>query len=154
MKKKGFTALVLVVILTGGIFAQQLERLTYEELKTDGTIGRTVTVEAYFMAWQQQEHFMEGNYLVIYQCMRPFNGEWSDWEFAERSPAMLLTLSQYYNTLQREYNLHPKSGMKFYQNGMEFIKMLAIPDRRSSPFWWAENGQSFFMFHKLYLIKP
>jgi len=56
-EKKVFTALVLC--LTRGVFAQQLEKLTYEELKTDGTIGRTVTVEVYFLGWRQIAHSME-----------------------------------------------------------------------------------------------
>jgi len=158
MKNKAFTVLILGVILTRGILAQQLEkfpleRLTYEELKTDGTIGRTVTVEAYFLGWEQRETSMEGNYIVTYSCGRPYNGEWSDWEFSERIPAMLLTLIQYYNTIQREYNLHPKSGMKYYLNGMETVKIWAIPSGKASPFWWAENGKSFFSFYKFYAIK-
>jgi len=158
MKKKAFTILVLMVILTKGIFAQQLEkltleRLTYEELKTDGTIGRTVTVEAYFVGWEQRVTSMEGNYIVTYSCARLYNGEWSDWEFSERTPAMLSTLNQYFWTLQRVYNLHPRAGVKYFYNGMETIKIWAIPDGKASPFWWAENGKSFFSFYKFYAIK-
>jgi len=154
MKKKVFTALVLAVIFTRGIFAQQLERLTYEELKTDGTIGRTVTVEAYFLAWQQHEIFMEGNFLVTYSYMRLYNGDWGDRHFAQREPAMVPTLREQYTTLQQVYNLHPKMGMKLYlDNGLEVIRMLAIPTGHSSPFWWAETGRSFFTFFKLYAIK-
>jgi len=154
MKKKIFTALVLVVILTRGIFAQQIERLTYEEFKTDGTYGRTVTVEALFLGWLQQEIFMEGNYTVTYQCMRLYDGEWLDWEFAGRLPAMVPTLMQAYNLLQQQYNLHPRAGMKFNVYGWEGIKIAAIPDRHASPLWWSENGRSFYMFFKLYIIKP
>jgi len=153
MKKKVFTALVLGVILTRGIFAQQLERLTYEEFKTDGTYGRTVTVEAVFLGWLQQEIFMEGNYTVIYQCFCPYNGKWSDWELAGREPAIVPTLRQAYNLLQEQYMLHPRAGMKFYMNGLEGIKISSIPDLHASPIWWSESGRSYYMFFKLYLIK-
>jgi len=98
---------------------------------------------------------MEGNFEVSYRRTRRFgeNGEWSDWEFAGKQPAMLLNLNQKYWTLQREYNLYPKAGMKFhYEDGIEIVRILAIADGKSSPFWWAENGQSFFIFLKIYLI--
>jgi len=155
MKKKIFTALVLVVILTRGIYAQQIERLTYLEVKSDGTAGRTVTVKASFLGWEQHNIFMEGNYEVSYLRTRKFmgNGEWSGWEFAGKQPAMLLNLNQKYWTLQREYNRYPNAGVKFhYANGIEVLRILAIADGKSSPFWWAENGQSFFIFFKIYLI--
>jgi hypothetical protein len=153
MKKKVFTALFLAVSMTNGIYAQQLEKLTYEEFRTDGTYGRFITVEAIFAGWLIQQIFMEGNYEVTYQCFRPYNEDkWSDWEFAQKKPAMVSSLLLQYQLLQKGYNLHPKSGMKFYLGYAEAIKMWDIHDRAASPFRWAEDGKSFFIYYKLYLI--
>jgi hypothetical protein len=153
MKKKLFMPLILAVTITSGIFAQQIERLTYEEFNA-GMVGRTVTVEAFFMGFLQNEVFLEGDLQVIYQCAHPYNGQWSDWKLLSKQPAIALTIRQTYEWLQKDYFLHPRAGSKVYINGVELVQIMAIPDGQSSPMWWSTNGRSFFVFYKLYAIKP
>jgi len=154
MKKKIFIVMIMLEIFTNGIYAQQWEKLTYEELKTDGTYGRIVTVDAIFLGYVQHEIFLEGNLQVTYECWCPVKGEWSDWILLGKQPARTLTITQTYDLLQSEYNRHPKAGIKSYMNGIEVITIMAIPNGRSSPIWWETNGESIFTFHKIYAIKP
>ena len=51
MKKKIFITLVLSVNITISVFAQQTQRLTFTDMRADGTIIGTVTVNAVYTVW-------------------------------------------------------------------------------------------------------
>jgi len=147
----------LLLFLFGGIaintvFAQQLERITYEEMRSDNSFGRTVTVDAYFLGWSQQEVFLEDGTQVIYESFCPVNGEWSDWELLGRMPTFAPTLRLAFDWTQRDYNSHPKAAKILYFNGMQTIRLLSIPNKQTSPIWWSQSGKSFYIFYKIYVL--
>jgi len=149
----------LLLFLFGGmvinaVFAQQLERITYEEMRSDNSFGRTVTVDAYFLGWSQQEVFWEDGIQAVYECFCPIDGEWSDWELMGKMPAIAPTLRLAFDWIQRDYNAHPKGAKIMYLNGTQSIRLLSIPDRQTSPIWWSKTGKSFYMFYKIYLLNP
>ena len=154
MNKKGLLIIVLFVFISVALlFAQQVERITFTELRTDGSVGRTRTVDAVLVGWIQEEHSMQGNFKVTYQTSRLVDGEWTDWELSERQP-MSISLRQQFDMLQRAYNTHTNIGMIFPMGSVNGLKMAAIPTGRSSPFWWSNNGNSIMALYKVYAVRP
>jgi len=153
MKKKILMVFVLTVSIISEIFAQQLEKITYEELLPDGNIGRTITVEAYHIGWQQQETRLENGMQVYYQTTCFLDNEWSDWKLNGRQPAFVSTIRQLFDMFSKEYTAHPKAAIKYYLNDMEIILMLSIPNGKVAPFWWSQSGNSYYTFYKMYVMK-
>ena len=56
MKKKMFAVLFLSLCITAGLFAQQIQRLTFTDMRSDGTIIGTVTVNAFFMVMRNSKY--------------------------------------------------------------------------------------------------
>ena len=141
-------------LISISLFAQQTERITYQELRANGTY-RDITVNAIFMGWAHREFSLDGNFLVTYQCDRLTNEDkWSDWRLVERQPSPYSTLRGYYDFLIRSYFQYPRLGIKSYYNEYEILAMPSIPNGRSSPIWWREDGRAIFLFQKMYLIVP
>jgi len=154
MKKKLFITLVFGVILTRGIFAQQGERLTYEEVNLNGTYGRTITVEAIFIGYMQSQAYLEGNKLVQYQSFKLISDDkWTSWELAGKLPSIYSNLGEVFYIFQQLYISHPRAGLKKYVNNKEIIQIPSIPNGEASPIWWAKDGESVFTFYKLYVLK-
>jgi len=83
---------------------------------------------------------LDGNILITYHNFHPFGGEWVGWELAGRIPARF-SLIGYINHFQREFNARPRMSTPIHQGGMEIIRMLTIPDGRSSSIWWSQGGR-------------
>ena len=155
MRKKLVLALVLMVSVVGGIFAQQTERITIAELGPLGGVLRTMTVNAVRLTSGQQNLSLEGNFEVIYEStLDPNTGKWSDWEHMGRSPARFLTLRQYYDALQTDYLIFPNGTRFLYYNGLQTFRLSTIPNGKSSPIWWDEDGRSINMYFTWYVIVP
>jgi len=153
--KKYFLLGIFSLKLIVSLFAQQSERITYQELRADGTYVRDITVNAIFMGWAQRQFSLDGNFLVTYECTRLTNEDkWSDWHLVGREPALSLTLRGYYDNLLRQYSRYPRVGIKIYYNGYEILVMASIPNGRSFPIWWRDDGRAIFLFQKMYLIAP
>ena len=156
MCKKSICAIFLIFTVSSmTLFAQQTERITYEEVRSDGTFGRTVTVNAIFFGWAQRQVYYEGDLQVTYQTSCLFNSDkWTDWELAGRRPALTFTLQDYYQARQIGYNLHPRAGIKYFVKGREVVMILSIPNGKGSPIWWDKSGNSVHLFYEIYVIEP
>jgi len=154
MKKRFFTVLVLSVSITIGVFAQKTQRLTFVEQKIDGTYGGIVTVNAFLLGWQQQQASIENGVLVQRASSKLIDGEWSPWELLSREPSLVPTIRLMYDIVIQEYTRNPRAAgiINFY--GQQMVKILATPNNRSSPFWWNDDGRSFFCFYELWVIIP
>jgi hypothetical protein len=155
MQKKPILIVILLLFSVISSFSQEIQRITYTDIGADGSQRISRTVNAIFMGWLQQEVKLEGNLQAVYMCFRPHNGEWGDWELAERRP-MQGSLNFIYNTLLRDYTVLPKNvgTIMILPGGNTALKMVSIPTGNTSPFWWSTSGNSFFIFHNLYLIVP
>jgi len=154
MKKRFFTVLVLSVSITIGVFAQKTQRLTFMEQKPGGTYGGTVTVNAFLLGWQQQQAFIENGMLVQHVSSKLIDGEWSPWELLGREPSPVPTIRLMYDIVIQEYNRNPRAATIFNYYGQQIVKKLATPNNKSSPFWWNDDGRSFFNFYELWVIVP
>jgi hypothetical protein len=154
MKKIVFTVLVLTIGINCGIFAQEIQRLTFEDRRSDGVIVGTVTVNAVFLAWSQQRVSIENN-LQVYRERGSQDGiVWSDWQVMSREPTHVPTLRQLYDVLLGEYNRHPRSAVRLNMQGRQAVRIPTIPEGRSSPFWWTEDGKSFNILYEFWVIMP
>jgi len=153
MKKKCFFVGIFGLMSFTTIFAYETIRLTFDEIRSDGVFLRTRTVDAVFMGWIQHVTFLERDTKVTYHSFRPHNGEWDDWELAGRVPARL-SLTRHFDTLRREYYSRPRMSVPTIAQGFETIRMLSIPDGRVSPFWWGQDGRSFYTFFRVYVVMP
>jgi hypothetical protein len=82
------------------------------------------------------------------------NGVWSDWEVMQRAPPHLPTLRQIYDSLLQEYNRNPRTAVRIYTQGIQAVRILTIPDGRSSPFWWTDDGLSFNALYEFWAVMP
>ena len=155
MKKILFIS-VFNLLLVSTVFSVDIQRLTFTDMRSDGTIIGSVTVNAVFLGWSQQEVTREGNFRVIRERVYLANGsEWSPWELVTREPAPVLTLRQEFDMLLREYNLFPRASIRIrHASGGQAVKIMDIPSGRSSPIWWRDDGRAFFAFCRVYAIIP
>jgi hypothetical protein len=158
MMKKYFLLGIFSMILVVSLFAEaQVERITYQETRPDGTL-RDVTVNAVPVAWRQINFYIDGNYLVKRVSYCPFDGEWSDWEVVERSPSPARygeSIRSLYDLNARMYSQYPRMGTRDYStDGFDTLALFAIPDGRIYPYWWSEDGRSYNIFQKFYLVMP
>jgi hypothetical protein len=159
--KKYFLLGIFSLMSIVSLFAQKSERITYQELRPDGGL-KDVTVNAVLLGWEQQWHYFDDDFKVIMSSSRPYNGEWSNWELSSRAPARLPNIPRLSNMrLRSDYDeralvlsKYPRYGWKYYYNGLEILKMAAIPNGGSSPIWWSEDGRSYYIFYRLYDIIP
>jgi len=134
------------------LYPQNVEKITYMDLGPDGSQRINMTVNAVFAGWEQMEIRQEGNLRAVYQWFCPVNGEWSARELMEKRP-MQGTLNQQYDALLRDYTIFPNAGsVSQLGKGINGLRMLDIPERQSKPMWWSTDGNSFFVFYKVYLI--
>jgi len=131
------------------LFSQNVERITYMDLGPDGSRRVTRTVDAIHIGWEQHQCLMEGNLRVVYSTFRLIDGEWSDWMLVQRDP-WRHTLRQTYDFLVRDYVLFPNAGSIIKYSFGNVLRMNDIPNGSTSPFWWSQDGRSFFIFYKLY----
>ena len=144
----------LCLNITYGLFAQQIEKLTFTDRRSDGTIVGSVTVNAIHAGWSLQEVSLENNLQVIYESFN-LTGEWSDWQLVGKSPAPVSTILQLYNIVLGEYNRYPRSSVRVnIGNGLQAVRIASIPKGRSSPMWWNDDGRSFFTFYEFWTIVP
>jgi len=153
MIKKVFFTLILSLSIILGISAQQIERLTFTDMRSDGTIIGNVTVNAVFMAWTQQRVSVENGMQVLRERVHLPNDRWADWEVMERSPARL-TISQTYDVLLRQFNRTPRASVRLHTQGIQAVRIMTIPDGRGSPLWWSEDGRSFNVMYEFWAIIP
>ena len=151
MKKKFFVVMILAAGFAVEVFAQQVQRVTYTEMRPDGTVGRTVTVDAVFIDWLQQRFTLEGNFLVVHSTIRPVDGEWSAWELSSRQPTST-TLRHLFDEAVRHHSSHPRSSLIFPIRGTQTIRIRTTPDGHSSPMWWRNDGRAFYIFFRRYAI--
>ena len=148
----------LVVVKVGFALDLNIERLTFTESRPDGTIIGTVTVDAIFAGFVQQNIAMEGNLQVIRE--RQFinvdvggDGQWSDWEVTRRFPPIEPILQLYFRLL-REWSMNPRIAARIHFSVFQAVRIATIPDGRSSPFWWSNDGRSFYTLTELWVIAP
>jgi hypothetical protein len=153
MKRECFTSLFLFIVAVMGLFGQNFERVTYIELKPDGTYVGTRTVEAALLGWSQQQFTIEGNFIVTYSTLCLVGGNWSNWELAERQPARY-SLNDIYDSFIETYSRYPNMGTIYNINNNRVLYIFDIPSGNSRPFWWSTDGRSIFTFRKVYGIKP
>jgi len=155
MKKVLFVTLVLSVTLTAGVFAQEIERLTFTERRSDGTIVGNVTVNAIFMGWSQQRVTIENGMQIIRESVNILgSNEWSPWEIMQRAPAHVPTLRQMYDLLLGEYNRYPRSAVRLHMQGIQAVRIMTIRSGSSSPMWWSDDGKSFNALYEFWAIMP
>jgi hypothetical protein len=154
MKKRIFTVLILLTSINCGTFAQEVEKLTFVERRTDGTITGTVTVDAIFVYMEQHKISIEGGLQVTYSSAY-YKDEWSDWELVSRQPAMTPTIRQLYDIGVKEWTKNPRASVRINMgNGIQAVRIGSIPKGKSTPFWWSDDGKSFYIFFEVYAIMP
>jgi hypothetical protein len=144
---------ILAIGLASGLFAQEIQRLTFTDMRSDGTIIGTVTVNAIFLTWKQHNISLENGMQITYG-REYIKGEWTPWELMQREPAYVLTLRQIYDGLLRQYNITPRASVRLYFQGIQFIRIMTIPSGRSSPMWWSDDGRSFNIMFETWAIIP
>lgn len=150
--KKCFLLGFFCLMSASALFSQEVRRITYTEMRPDGTIGRTVTVDAVFLGWRQERFTLEGNLLVTHSTIRLVGSdEWTAWELAGRQPAGT-TLRHMFDEGLRQHSLHPRSSMIFPMSGVQTIRIRTTPDGRPSPMWWRDDGRAFYIFNRLYML--
>ena len=157
MVKRKFWGIVILlsILVSGRLLSQEIEKLTFVERRSDGPIIGTVTVDAIFAYYSMHNVFLDGNFQVVLESVRLQDGQWSEWEVMERSPARILSLSLIYDILLREYNMAPRSTVRrAFQYGFQTVRIMTIPSGRSSPMWWSEDGRSFNIFFEFWAIAP
>ena len=156
MKKKVLVLMVLsLTLLPFNLFAQDIEKLTFTERRSDGFVIGAVTVNAIYSGLTQQKISLENNFQVIQQRLQNLvNNNWTDWELLERSPARALTLTQIYDAVIKDYNMYPRGAIRINYYGLQFVRIYKIPNGRSSPFWWSDDGKSFNIMFEFWMIMP
>jgi len=158
MNKKIVFLLALSLCFTFEIFSQQKQKLTFTDLREDGSIIGTVTVNAVFFSWNQQRISIENGLLVtrerVYLAEWGKDGVWSDWELMAKQPSQGYSISRFFYAAQDLYIKHPRGVMRMYFNGYQAIRLMTIPNGYTSPIWWGEDGNSFYAFYKSYVIIP
>jgi hypothetical protein len=154
MKNKIIVALVLIFSINCGILSQEIERLTFFELKPDGTIVGTVTVDAIFVGWEQHKISHEGGFQVT-RISTNFTGEWSPWELGRREPANASSIRQLHDVLLRELTRNPRSSVRIqHRSGIQVVRIAIIRSGSSSQRWWSEDGRSFNILYEVWAIGP
>jgi len=158
MKKKFIILLFLSLIFSFEVFSQQKEKITFTELRVDGTFMGTVTVNAILFGWSQQKMSIENGFWVTHESFypaewSPLEKRWSDWELVNREPSPVRTIRQLYDTMLSQYVKYPRASMRLKaSDGSQVIRLMAIPNRHSSPLWWSEDGKSVYIFYEVYKI--
>jgi len=152
MKKKIFAAFILAINIVSGMFAQEIQRLTFMEKDPGGTM-RTVTVNAVFAGYQMNSLRLEGNLLVTRQrFFLKDDNQWSDWGIAEREPARI-SLPEIYDGLHAVYRRYPRLAARVnLGDGVQSVNIADIPIGRSSPIWWGEDGRSIYIHRQVWVI--
>jgi len=148
--------LLLTFSFTGGVYAQKTEKLTFTELRPDGTLIGNVTVNAVFLGWSQQNVSLEGNLLVLYERYYTKNSsDWTDWGLSSKQPRLEpLSLSEIYYIRLKAYSVRPREAIRGYIDNVQVVRILTIPDRQSSPYSWSKDGMSFYVMYELWAIIP
>jgi len=134
-------------------YSQNVERITFTDIGADGSQRITRKVNAVFCGWFQQEMKREGNLMAIYRTFKLFDNEWSDWELVERQPMRGTTISDWYYDFARLYTLFPNLGsIAPLGEGINVLRIVSTPIGQTKPFWWNTDGNSFFVFYKLYVV--
>jgi len=158
MKKKSMALVIIIIIsllFVNLIFAQEIERLTFTDMRSDGTIIGTVTVNAIFITWTQQRFFIENGMQVTRESVYLVDlDDWSPWEIVDRRPSYALTLMQIYNMGQSQYNRAPRGATRIHTQGVQAVRIMVIPEGRSSPLWWTEDGMSYNILYEVWAILP
>jgi len=153
MRKKLMVLLILLLTISVNTFAQKIERLTFSEMRADGTIIGTVTVNAIFMTWTQQRITIENGMQVFRESVY-INNEWTPFEIAGREPPQLPTIRQVYNLMLQHYSNYPRSSRRVNISGVQAVRIMTIPSNKSSPIWWSDDGKSFNIFYEVWGIVP
>ena len=154
MRKHSIFFIVLLLISALSSFPQEIQRITYMDIGADGTQRIPRTVNAVFAGWTTQEIRQENNFRVVYMSARLVGGEWTDWELAERRP-MHGTLAQQFDALLRDYTEIPNAGsIRQVHGGYSILQMMAIPTGSTRPIGWNTDGNSFWVFYRMYYIVP
>jgi hypothetical protein len=123
-------------------------------MRSDGTIIGTVTVNAIFLAYSQHRISIENTFQVTHSSTY-VNDVWSNWELVDRQPLQVPTLRLLYDVVLREYNKNPRSSVRLhYQDGVQLVRIATIPNGKSSPMWWSEDGRSINIFYENWMIIP
>jgi len=155
MRKKLLVILLLMFSLTGGVYAQKTERLTFTELRPDGTPIGNVTVNAILIGWSQQNVSLEGNLLVVYESyFEKGSSDWSEWRLMTKQPSLILSIRTLYDTTLNIYITQPRAGIRINLNNVQVVRIMTIPDRRSSPCWWSNDGKSYYVMYENWAIIP
>lgn len=152
MKKNLFITLFCVVSI--GLSAQQIQKLTFTDISLSGRSHGTVTVDAVFVGWTQAQISIENGFQVFYE-RENVNNEWHPWTFKGRQPAIFATTRQFYDNYLHEYNKDSRAAVRLnFQDGFQVVKIMTIPKGRASPLWWSEDGLSFYVLYEAWLIVP
>jgi hypothetical protein len=52
------------------------------------------------------------------------------------------------------YNMYPRVGVRLHMPGGQAVRIATIPNGRSSPMWWSEDGRSFNVLYEFWAIMP
>ena len=152
--KKIFLTLIIGLNIVFVGFSQEIQKLTFLDMRSNGTIIGNVTVNAVFMFWSQQRVSIENGMQIRRESLN-INGEWSPWEIMGREPAIVPTIRQAYDLTMQEYNRYPRAAVRInMQEGIQAVRIMSIPYNRSSPLWWSDDGKSFNIFCEVWAIMP
>jgi len=153
--KKYLFIFVLMLMPVLFIYSQNVERLTFTELRPDGTLIGNVTVNAVFIGWSQQNVSLEGNLLVIYErYYQKGSSDWSDWKLSSKQPSLIPSLRALYDTTLNIYINQPRGAIRANLNNVQVVRIMTIPNGNSSPCWWSNDGRSYNVMYENWAIKP
>ena len=154
VKSRGLILIAVIFTVSMSLFAQEIERVTFQEVNPNGRSSRDVTVNAIHMGWEQQRITIEGNLQITYRSWNILDQGWTEWEIVQRSPALTTNISEQYQAVLEVFYSYPRAGLRIFSDGIEIIRMWHPPNGKPFPIWWAEDGRSYYAFFKLYAIVP
>jgi hypothetical protein len=158
MKKSLYIVLLLIIDVSGYTQNQTgIEALRY----FDTVKNRYITINVEFNSWFERYRTIssagtQNAKLLSYQAWKPNSpyGQWSEWDLEQTMPIPYETkgfLSQLFSELYKDWQSEPLQGTEITIRDLTFIRILAIPNGQSSPFWFDSDGD-LHSFHKLYRV--
>jgi hypothetical protein len=156
--KKGLYVVLFLIMNMSGYAQNQPGRETLRYFDT--VKERYVTVNVEFISWSEQYRTVSGAgtqnaKLLRYQATKlASSNQWSAWELYQTMPMPYGNkglLTELLTELHRSWQREPVQGNELTIRDLTFIALLAIPDGKSSPFWFDSDGD-LHSFHKLYHV--
>jgi hypothetical protein len=154
---KKFLCIALFLVLYASAYAQN--GLQYETVRYFSVFdNRYFTVRAAHVGWMEMYQTISqagtSRARVLTYMNMYVEGEWSGWELSENVPAPGAnsnSIRTTYNFLLESWRKQPDIGV--YMEGANFnlLRIPAVPQGRSTPFWIDNDGDS-RSYWKVYII--